>query len=229
MKLNIVIIGTNVSSVHVTKFINEYNLFNIIGYAVDAAYKDRDSFFDKPVYAIEDLPNIIDKEKDMLYVAILWNHLNGDRRRMYERLKAQGYKFANIISPRALIRGELRGDNIWIEDFAKIQFDAVVGSDCVIREYAMLADNATLGDHCFMGVKSVIAGGCTVGEQTFVGINATVFDDRKIGKKCLIGASAAVKRDMPDFSAWKSSSDFVIRQYEEDVIESKLMFLKNKH
>ena len=44
----------------------------------------------------------------------------------------------------------------------------------------------------------------------------------RIGKKCLIGGATVVKRNVSDFSVVKTPNDtMIIKQYPEDVIESK--------
>ena len=48
------------------------------------------------------------------------------------------------------------------------------------------------------------------------------------GKKCIIGACVAVKRNMPDFSKYSTSSEnIVLKQYNEQEIEDKLLYSKN--
>lgn len=170
----------------------------------------------------------MNKDEDLLFVAIQWNRLNSDRRKVYEGLKQDGYHFANIISPTAIVHGQLLGDNCWIGDNAVIDFGTTIGTDCFIKYQAYVADNSSVGDHCFIGASSLIAGGCKIGEQSFVGVHSTVFDCTTVGKKCIVGACAAVKRNMPDFSKSSIPSDSVrFTQYTEDEVENKLMFSKN--
>ena len=40
---------------------------------------------------------------------------------MYERVKSMGYKFANIVSPHARVRGEMQGDNCLISNDVIVQ------------------------------------------------------------------------------------------------------------
>lgn len=225
---NIVIIGTSTTAIHVYEFIKFYNLFNVVGFAVDDDYKTGDSFQEKPLYSISDLHSVIDKDKDCVFVAMLWNHLNADRKQLYNRIKRMGFRCANLIAPTAVIRGRIIGDNCWLHDYTVVQNDAEIESDVMIMAYSLIGAHAHVHSHCFLGAKCTVAGGCSVGEQTFVGINSTVFDDTLIGNKCIIGACTAVKRNMPDNSKWVTASDnFTIKQYTEDEIESKLQFKLN--
>lgn len=223
----LIIVGTGPNAKHVYKLVKFYDLFDVIGFAVDEKYITEDTFQGLPVYPLEKIETIVDTNEVLFFVALLWNRLNADRRDLYLRLKARGLKFANIISPRASIRGTIAGDNCWIHDFVVIQNDTTIGNNVAIMAQTLIGDNATIEDHCFLGAKSTVGGGSVIGEQTFVGINCTVFDDTKVGKKCILGACTSVKRNVPDYSLYKTSSEIVIKQYGEDVIESKLMFSKN--
>ena len=67
-------------------------------------------------------------------------------------------------------------------------------------------------------------GSAVLGEQCFTGVNSVVFDGVTMGKRCIAGACSAVKRDMPDNTICKVSSDsFIYRTYDERIIESKLL------
>ena len=224
----IIIIGTSVAASNICKFIEKYRLYEVAGFAVNREYKTADTYLDKPVYEVECLDRIVDKQKDYLFVAIQWNRLNADRRRVYEQLKGEGYRFANLVSPLASINGCLNGDNCWITDFVCIDTDAVIGNDVFVKVGALVGDHAQVSDHCFIGAKSTVGGGVQVGEQSFIGLGATVFDDTKVGRKCIVGAATALKRNLPDCCVYKTASDnFVVKEYGEDVIEQKLLFRKN--
>lgn len=225
---NIIIVGAGVAANNICKFIEKYNLFSILGFAVDKEYRTADTYLNKPVYNVEELDNVIDKSRDYLFVAIQWNRLNADRRKVYEKLKNAGYRFANLVSPLASINGHLAGDNCWINDFACIDTDAVIGNNVFVKVGAWVGDHTIVNDHCFIGARSSVAGGVRIGEQSFIGISAVIFDDTIVGKKCIVGAATALKRNLPDFSVYKTESVlYTSKTYTEDIIESKLEFRKN--
>lgn len=224
----IVIIGTSIAASNICKFIEKYKLYEIVGFAVNKEYKNEDTYLDKPVYELEKLDHVIDKSQDYIFVAIQWNRLNADRRKVYEQLKSEGWRFANLVSPLASINGSILGDNCWITDFVCIDTDAIIGNNVFVKVGACVGDHAQVSDHGFIGAKSMIGGGVKIGEQSFIGLGAIVFDDTTVGKKCIVGAATALKRNLPDFCVYKTISDnFVVKEYTEDVIEQKLLFRKN--
>lgn len=228
MKDKLIIIGLSSTAMHVFDFVTGYNLFDIQGFAVDANYIKEDKFCGLPVYDLEKLEDHFDMKQVKVFVALLWNRLNSDRKLLYERMKRKGYCFANIISPHAVIRGKLVGDNCWIHDYVVIQSKAEIGSDCMLMAFALVGDYTKMEDHCFMGTKSTIGGKSSIGEQTFIGINCTVFDETSVGKKCILGACTAVKRNVDDFTVIKTASDNnTVIQMKENTIEEKLLFKRN--
>lgn len=230
MNKNLLIIGTSTTAIHVYNFVKEYKLYNILGFAVDRDYLKDNLFLGLPVYAIDELEQKIDKESDLLFVAMLWNKLNLDRKNTFEQLKNKGFSFANLISPTAKVRGKLIGENCWIHDYVIVQNDAIIGTNVVMMAFTLIGAHCEISSHCFFGAKSTVGGGCTIGEQTFVGINTTIFDDRVVGRKCIVGACTALKRDLPDYSSCKTDIDsMVIKTYDDNIIENKLIFSENRH
>lgn len=225
----LIIVGVSKTALHVFNFVKYHNLYDVIGFAVNKEYKkDGAEFCGLPIFELESLDEAVRGIDFEVFVAILWNHLNKDRRKVYEYCKSRGYKLANLISPLAVVRGEIEGDNCWVHDYVVIQNDAHIGSDVFAMAYSLIGAYTHVGNHCFFGARSLLGGGSTIGEQSFIGLGATVFDDTSIGRKCLIGACTSVKRNMPDFSRYVTSSDMIIKQYTENEIENKLVFSLNK-
>ncbi|MBN1214148.1 MAG: acetyltransferase [Candidatus Lokiarchaeota archaeon] len=228
MKKNLLIFGTNTTAKSIYRFVKDYNLFNIIGFTVDKEFQEMDSFCELPVYDLEKSNKVFNKKSDLIFIAIQWNKMNTDRKKVYVRLKEQGYRFANIISPFSLIHGEIIGDNCWISDYVIIDTNSIVNCNVFVKSKAYIANDCLIHDHCFIGANSFVAGNVVIGESSFIGISATIFDDVHIGKKCLIGACTVVKRNLLDYTIVKTKSNIsAIIQSSSSEIEKKLIFSKN--
>ena len=227
-KERLIIIGMSSTAEHLFSFVEAHGLFEVVGFAVNRDYRDKDRFLGLPMYDLEGLKTLEGEIFDRVFVAVFWNALNSDRRKIYTQAKAMGLQCANVISPKASVYGRLMGDNIWVHDYAVIQNEAEINSDTMIMAHCMVGSGSKIGSHCFMGTKSTVAGGCAVGEQSFIGINSVVFDDRQVGQKCIVGACSAVKRDLPDFHVCKTRLESMqVKAYPPDVMESKLLFREN--
>ena len=227
MKEKLIIVGTSTTAHQAYDFVKYHGLYDVVGFAVDREYYKESEFMGMPVYELEKLDEIPGIQDTFLFIAMLWNKLNKDRKDVYYRLKSGGggYRFANLISPTAVIRGKLKGDNCWIHDYVVIQSDAEIGTNCMIMAHTLIGAYVSLGDHCFCGARSVIGGGASVGSQTFVGINCVVYDETKVGSQCILGACGAIKRNVADRTIVKPQASYMeSKSYPEDVIESKLMY-----
>lgn len=225
----IAIIGASTNAKVIYNFILHYKLFDVVCFAVDKKYIVGDSFHGKPLVSICELHKHIDKEKDKVFIGVQWNRLNKDRRMLFEKMKLLGYKFANVISPSAIIHENVKlGNNIWIADNVVIETNCIIENNTFIKTGAIIGGSTVVHNHCFIGIKALIAGGCIIGEQSFVGINATIFDMVTIGEKCIIGATTIIKRNLPSYSmVINRIENQRIDQLEADSIEERLLAKKN--
>lgn len=224
---NLIIIGTGTNARHAFQFIKMYNLYNIIGFAVNEKYYKDSEFLGYPVYKLEKLDNI--KVPFKVFIALLWNRLNKERRELFEYCDHNNMEFANLISPTAIIRPSAEiGRNCWVHDYTVIQNNTIIGDNVPIMAFTLVGADCNIGSHCFLGAKSLIGGESCIGEQSFIGLNATIFDNVKVGNKCIVGACSILKRALPSFTRYVPANGlYDIKQYSEDEIEDKLVFFKN--
>lgn len=226
---NLVIIGIADTADRVVSFVERYKLFNIIGCAVDEKYvpPTNETILGgekRSVWPLSKLNEYVDIENTYLFVAVLWNHLNADRKNLYLHVKSLwlNAKFANIISPKASVRTDKMGENCLIDDYVVIHERAEIGSDVIIVANSFIAPYAIVSNHVFVAPHAIILGGAKVMSQTMVGTRVIVLNKVEIGEKCLIGAGAIVKKDVPKFCVVKNmSTQDCIKQYNESEIENK--------
>lgn len=222
---NLIIIGTSTTAISIYDIVNTNKLFNIIGFAVDKEYKKSESFYNLPVYTIDEIENKKNNgEEFKIFVAVQWNRLNQDRKDLYLKLKNKGFNFANIISPNAIFQGTNKiGENCWISDNVIIESNVMIGNNCFVKSGALIAHFSTIENHCFIGATSVISGDVKICEQTFLGVRAMLYPSITIGKMCLIGANTIIKKDIAPYSIVKNKFDNTIIQLDEKQIINKLI------
>lgn len=225
---NLIIIGAGSNSRMIYSVVQYYHLYNVIGFAVNEKYRTTREFLGLPLYSLENLKDEVGNIDFVCFISLLWNHLNGDRKIIYEYCSNMGYKMTNIICPNAVVRSTINGDNILVLDFAIIENGCIIESDVAIMKGASIGPFCHIRKHSFLGTRSIVGGGCSIGEQCFVGLNSTIFDDTKIGDKCIIGACTPIKRNVPNFTRCSIGENSIqIKQYQEFEMEGKLVFSKN--
>lgn len=119
------------------------------------------------------------------------------RRRVQERLEAEGWRFAAVVHPRALVSAHAR-----IDDGAQVLAGAVVQALARVERGAIVNSGALVEHHARVGVfahvapGAVLCGEVVVGAECHVGAGAVVRQGLRLGDRVVAGLSAAVVRDV---------------------------------
>ena len=120
---------------------------------------------------ISDLPRLHASYK-LLVVGIGNNRF---RAQVYEKAKAFGYTFPNIIAPSAYISPYAKlGCGCVILQNACIQNGAVVGNGVLLNAGAEVHCDAVVGDYALIYTNSVVRTGAAVGSYARIGSNCTI-------------------------------------------------------
>ena len=129
------------------------------------------------VGGLADLPELR-KDYDLLVVGIGNNQF---RAQVYEKAKALGYVFPNVIAPSAYISPFSKvGRGCVLLQNACIQNGASVGSGVLLNAGTEVHCDATVGDYALIYTSSVIRTGATVGKFARIGSNCTICNNATV-------------------------------------------------
>ena len=118
------------------------------------------------------------KEYGLLVVGIGNNQF---RAQVYEKAKALGYAFPNIVAPSAYISLYAKlGCGCVVLQNACIQNGASVGSGVLLNAGTEVHCDATVGDYALIYTSSVIRTGATVGKFARIGSNCTICNNATV-------------------------------------------------
>ena len=120
------------------------------------------------------------------------------RQNMFERYKAKGYEFADVIADSAEGYPDMHGEGVQILTGAIIQTGVYVGDNTIINTGAIIDHDCVIGKHCHIAPGVTMSGGVSVGDSVHVGVGATIIQGVKIGDRATVGAGAVVVNDVPD-------------------------------
>ena len=131
------------------------------------------------VGSLADLPDLR-KEYGLLVVGIGNNQF---RAQVYEKAKALGYAFPNIIAPSA-----------YVSPFAQI------GCGCVLMQNACIQNGSAVGNGVLMNAGTEVHCGATVEDYVLLYTNSTVRTGAKVGTCVRIGGNVTICNDaiIPD-------------------------------
>lgn len=219
--------GLSTTAMRVKAFIEHHQLYNIKAFIVDDVYKNIEVIDSYPVLSLSEFRLLEDYHKKAVFLCLAWNRLNQDRRNVFEKYSNE-LRLVNLISPLAVIRGKILGNNIWLGDYSVLEQGSVVCDNVIMDHLCFVGTNSIIEAHSYIAVKAMIAGDSVIGKQSFVGINTTIFDQVQIGEKSIIAGGEIIKRNIEKYSLVKSVDNIQsIRVYKEDEIINKLLANEN--
>lgn len=125
--------------------------------------------------------------------------VNLRRRQLFEHFKNQGYQFASIVHPSAIMAVDVVCfEGAQIMAGAVVQTGSRIGMNTLINTGCIVDHDCHIGNHTHISPGVTLSGGVRVGENAHVGTGATVIQGVQIGCNCLVAAGAVVIRDVPD-------------------------------
>ena len=129
------------------------------------------------VGGLADLPELR-KEYDLLVVGIGNNQF---RAQVYEKAKALGFAFPNIVAPSAYISPYAKlGCGCVVLQNACVQNGASVGNGVLLNAGTEVHCDAAVGDYALIYTNSVVRTDATVGNFTRIGSNCTIWNNATV-------------------------------------------------
>jgi sugar O-acyltransferase (sialic acid O-acetyltransferase NeuD family) len=153
------------------------------------------AFEEKPLVAFEEVERLYPPDRYDLLVLIGYRRMR-NRREMFARAKAKGYRLPNVIAPSArLAANAAMGENNVIGELVYVGDDVQLGDNVLIRPLTHIGHMTRIGSHSFIAPGTAIASACRIGELCYLGIGATVIEKVTLGDETLVAAGAVVTAD----------------------------------
>ena len=122
----------------------------------------------------------------------------GLRSRVQQALQAQGWRFASVQHPSAVVSPFAQlGIGAQLLATSVVQAGAVVGEGCIVNTAAVVEHDVRLGAFVHLACGAVLCGNVTVGAYSHIGAGAVVRQGVQLGEHTVVGAGAVVLNDFP--------------------------------
>lgn len=121
-----------------------------------------------------------------------------NRRDIFEKFRARGYKFPSIISKHAVVSNNAKiCDGVQVMRSSTVQSRAKIGENSLINTGAIVEHDCEIGAHVHIASGAVVCGSVSIGNGTHVGAGSTIIQGVSIGENSLVAAGSVVIRDVP--------------------------------
>jgi len=199
MKRKLIIVGAGKIADVITPIFAAAVEYEIVAYACESDYIDREVFHGRPVIPLETLSEHHGATDHEVFVAIGYHGLNQVREQIFLSLRQQGYRFASCIHPGASYRPEqLAGDNIYLGAGVSIETAAVVEEGVFLWSNAVVGHHARIAAHAWLAAGAVVGGASRIGLRCFLGLGAVVGNEVDVADDCLLGANTLTTRSLSE-------------------------------
>lgn len=202
----VVIFGIGVNASVAYWHLTNDSPYEIGGFTVDQEYLKKDSLFELPVIAFEDVESYFPSNAYKMFIPLSFKRVNTLRAEKYFEAKAKGYDLISYISTKATTwPGLIVGDNCYVCENSVIMPFAEIGNNVTIGSGSIIGHHAVIKDHCFVAAHAVVLGEATVEPYCFIGANATIRDRITVAGECVIDSGAVINKNTVEKGVYISS------------------------
>ena len=181
-------------------YIRAHSDLEIVGYTLDHAYRQADTFDGLPLVSWERLEEEFPPSQVSLFGPLTYQRMNTVRRDRYLEGKTRGYSFASFIHPDSHIYTDRIGENCLILERNVVQPFASIGNNVIIWSGNHIGHHAQVGDHVFISTQVAIAGSAVIGAESHLGGQVGIAHGLTLGPRCAVLNGVAVLRSLPEGS-----------------------------
>jgi len=194
---DIVLFGAGQIAQVARAYVDAHGPDRIVGFTVDAAYRNATTFEGLPLVAWEELAARFPPHAVKLLGPLSYRALNELRRDRHAEGRARGYSFASFVHPASHVYAEEIGENAFILEANVIQPFVKIGQGVIMWSGNHVGHHSVIEDYCFFGGYVAIGSNVRIGERTFLGGRASVDPGVTIGAGCLLSLRATVRAHVP--------------------------------
>ena len=204
-KRPLVIVGDSSFGEVAFELLSASGKFDVVGFAVNKAYRKRDTLLGRPVLVLEELEEIHPAATVEVFVALTYRELNRARARLCRDLKSRGYSLASYVSARAEVWDNVSvGENTFIFEHNTVQPFCSIGDNVILWSGNHIGHHSVIHDNVFIASQVVVSGHCVIGENSFIGVNATIADQVVVAKDSWIGPGSLITKNTEEGAMYRT-------------------------
>lgn len=178
----------------------------VVAFCVNKAYiPEGGQFRGLSVLAFEDVDQTHPAQDFCFFAPMSPRNMNRDRERVFNEIRAKGYRMISYVSSKATLFDNEIGENCFILENNTLQPFTRVGNNVVLWSGNHLGHHSHIHDHVTFTSHVVMSGHCDIGAYSFLGVNSTLRDGIRIAEGGFIAMAAAVMKNTEPWSVYKGN------------------------
>lgn len=196
---DLIILGAGGSGYDVVSIVNHINnihtTWNILGFLDDNV-----DLIGREIMGLKVLGNIdasCDYKNSFFVSSIAHPNNRKVRKRIYERVREAGGRFATIVHPSVTIYEDVEiGEGVIINSNCSIGTRARIHDDVHIAHGCNIGHEAVIGAHCALGGGVNLSSGVEIGEGCYIGCGVSSTHDIRVEADTLVTVGSSIVRNL---------------------------------
>lgn len=206
MKKSVFILGTSLFSRQVFQAIVNEKAYCVKGFCLEKKYVNETVFCGLPVYAIEDLQDVVminNLSKGYRIInTIGYSQMNKVRENLAKKYQEK-IQFVSFISKYSYVdSSSVIGNGVVILPNVYVGPNCQIGKGTLIHIGSVVSHDITIGCFSFLSCCVTIGGDVQIGNNCFIGLNSTIRNGITIADKTFIGAACYIAHDTKENSVY---------------------------
>ncbi|MEO6054015.1 MAG: acetyltransferase [Chthoniobacterales bacterium] len=144
------------------------------------------------------LPEFFQKGITHVFMGIGGFADGGVRARVFEKVKALGFKTLSAVHPSAILSPSVTfEEGYMVLAGSLVGTGSQIGNNVILNTGCRVDHHCVIGDHVHLAPGSQLAGGVTIGTGAQIGMGALIIQGVTVGSNAVIAAGAVVIKDVP--------------------------------
>ncbi|MFC5604725.1 acetyltransferase [Sporosarcina koreensis] len=119
------------------------------------------------------------------------------RKLVFEKFKAKGYLFTNVIHSTAIISPSTNiGQGVQIMAGAILQTNVSIADNTIINTGTIIDHDCMIGSHVHLAPGSTLSGGVRIGDGCHIGTGTSIIQGITIGEESIVGAGSVIVKNV---------------------------------
>lgn len=120
------------------------------------------------------------------------------REKLFEKLKAEGFKLAILVDPTVKISPFAKiGEGSILCEYSTIHAGVILENNILVQPFCNIGHDIKVGSHSVLSSYCSPGGSIVFGKRVYVGMQATLKETIMVGDDAIVGMGAVVYQDVP--------------------------------
>ncbi|MCB9074615.1 MAG: acetyltransferase [Chitinophagales bacterium] len=192
--------------------------YEVVAFTVNKEFANETEFENKLLIPFEELSEHFNINDIEIFIALSYASMNTVRERIFNDVKAQGYKIASYISSKCSYMSQFKpGENAFIFEDNTIQPFVKIADNVTLWSGNHIGHHSTIDSHNFISSQVVISGHCHIKSNCFLGVNSTLAHKVTLEKGTLLGAGTIMSKDSEENGVYVAARSVKIDKSSFDI------------